>query len=103
MEGTEGNGGGLRGDDLRASARDLATDARQLLGSIERSSSELAALVRDEVQRWPWAGVAAGFALGYVLGGGLTLRLTTTLITALGRAALANAVAAATRGASTTG
>lgn len=94
----EGNGGTERTEQLRASARDLATEAHQLFGTIERGSSELAALVRDEMRRSPWIGIAAGFTAGYVLGGGLTVRLTGVLVAALARAMMANAVAAAARG-----
>lgn len=79
--------------------RQMATEARALFDSIERGSAELSEVLREQVLEHPWAMLGAGVALGYVLGGGLTLRLSGLVLAAAGRAALANALAAASRGA----
>lgn len=80
-------------------ARQMATEARALFDSIERGSAELSEVLREQVQEHPWALIGASVALGYVLGGGLTLRLSGLVLAAAGRAALANALSAASRGA----
>jgi len=80
-------------------AREVATEARQLLDAIERSSAELSAVLREQVQERPWVALGTGVAVGYVLGGGLTLKLSGIVMAAIARAALANAISAAQRGA----
>jgi ElaB/YqjD/DUF883 family membrane-anchored ribosome-binding protein len=92
-----GNGDARR--ERRPAAREVATEARQLLDAIERGSSELSAVLREQVRERPWVSLGTGVAVGYVLGGGLTLKLSGILMAAVGRAALANAISAAQRGA----
>lgn len=71
---------------------------RQRLQRVEQSSSELLELLRENLDRRPYATLGAGLAAGFVLGGGLTLRLTTTVAAVAGRMAMANLVSNALRG-----
>jgi hypothetical protein len=68
-------------------------DVHGVLTSLERLSTDLSMMLRESVDRRPWASLGAGFLAGYVLGGGLTLRLTTLLLGTAGRAVVAGALA----------
>jgi hypothetical protein len=75
---------------------------RHQLESVEQGSGEIIKLLREQLDRRPYATLGAGVATGFVLGGGLTLRLTSGLIAIAGRVAMANFVSAALRGTQTT-
>ncbi len=76
----------------------VAEPFRQQLQSVEQSSGELLELLRENLDRRPYATLGAGLAAGFILGGGLTLRLTTSLAAVAGRMAMANVVSNALRG-----
>ena len=83
-------------------SRSFAEPFRHQLDSVEQGSGELIKLLREQLDRRPYATLGAGLATGFVLGGGLTLRLTSTLMAVAGRVAMANFVSAALRGMQTT-
>jgi hypothetical protein len=79
-------------------ASSVAEPFRRQLQNVEQGSSELIALLRDNLDRRPYATLGAGLAAGFVLGGGLTLRLATSLAAVAGRMAMANMMSTALRG-----
>jgi hypothetical protein len=78
--------------------RSIAEPFRQQLDRVEQGSGEVLQLLREQLDRRPYATLGAGLAAGFVLGGGLTLRLTTSLVAVAGRMAKANKVTTALRG-----
>ena len=70
---------------LTAHLHELQHETEALLTTLDRASNELAAAVRTQMERNPYAvlGMAAG--VGYVLGGGLPSRLTRLLFMLGGR------------------
>lgn len=73
----------------------IERDTHELLGAVERLSTDVSLSLRESVDRRPIAALGLGFLGGYVLGGGLTLRLATLLLATAARALVANAVAGA--------
>jgi hypothetical protein len=81
-----------------ARPRSITDPFRHQLESVEQGSGEIIKLLREQLDRRPYATLGAGLATGFVLGGGLTLRLARTLMAVAGRVAMANFLSAALRG-----
>jgi len=74
---------------LQELGRDVGQNAQALASSVESTFRELETILGQQVERRPYATLAAAVGLGYVLGGGLPSRMTSLLLGIGSRVALA--------------
>jgi ElaB/YqjD/DUF883 family membrane-anchored ribosome-binding protein len=93
MKRTSGDGGAPSTRELIEQSERVREDVVALAGAVRQAARGWRSLLRDRLDRQPYATLAVAAGVGYVLGGGMPTLLVRSLIGMGGRLALEQAIA----------